>query len=101
MIVAGLLGMSAKFVECTLGTKYRRQNADGSVSGGPMYYLSNGLAKKGDKIGMIGKVLAVMFAIACIGGSFGGGCMVQINQATKQLISVTGGDGCLELQWQF
>ena len=50
------------------------------------------LAKKGDKIGMIGKVLAVMFAIACIGGSFGGGCMVQINQATKQLISVTGGE---------
>lgn len=92
MIVAGLLGMSAKFVECTLGTKYRRQNADGSVSGGPMYYLSNGLAKKGDTIGAIGKVLAVLFAIACIGGSFGGGCMVQINQATKQLISVTGGE---------
>ena len=92
MIVAGLLGMSAKFVECTLGTKYRRQNSDGSVSGGPMYYLSNGLAKKGETIGMIGKVLAVLFAIACIGGSFGGGCMVQINQATKQLISVTGGE---------
>ena len=92
MIVAGLLGMSAKFVECTLGTKYRRQNADGSVSGGPMYYLSNGLAKKGDAIGAMGKVLAVLFAIACIGGSFGGGCMVQINQATKQLISVTGGE---------
>ena len=92
MIVAGLLGMSAKFVECTLGTKYRRQNADGSVSGGPMYYLSNGLSKKGDAIGVIGKILAVLFAIACIGGSFGGGCMVQINQATKQLISVTGGE---------
>ncbi|MBM71597.1 MAG: alanine glycine permease [Crocinitomicaceae bacterium] len=92
MIVAGLFGMSAKFVECTLGTKYRRQNPDGSVSGGPMYYLSNGLAKKGETIGMIGKLLAVLFAIACIGGSFGGGCMVQINQATKQLISVTGGE---------
>ncbi len=92
MIVAGLLGMSAKFVECTLGTKYRRQNADGSVSGGPMYYLSNGLAKRGETFGTIGKILAIFFAIACIGGSFGGGCMVQINQATKQLISVTGGD---------
>lgn len=91
MIVAGLFGMSAKFVECTLGTKYRRQNADGSVSGGPMYYLSNGLAKRGATMGMVGKVLAICFAIACIGGSFGGGCMVQINQATKQLISVTGG----------
>jgi AGCS family alanine or glycine:cation symporter len=91
MIVAGLLGMSAKFIECTLGLKYRKQNADGSVSGGPMYYLSNGLAKRGDAMGQLGKVLAVFFAIACIGGSFGGGCMVQINQATKQLISVTGG----------
>jgi AGCS family alanine or glycine:cation symporter len=93
MIVAGLLGMSAKFVECTLGTKYRRENSDGSVSGGPMYYLSNGLAKKGEAMGVVGKILAILFAIACIGGSFGGGCMVQINQATKQLISVTGGDG--------
>lgn len=92
MIVAGLLGMSAKFVECTLGTKYRKENADGSVSGGPMYYLSRGLAKKGEGLGKVGKVLAAFFAIACIGGSFGGGNMVQINQATKQLISVTGGE---------
>lgn len=91
MIVAGLLGMSAKFIECTLGTKYRIQNSDGSVSGGPSYYLSRGLAKKGKNMGKLGKVLAVMFAISCIGGSLGGGNMVQINQATKQLISVTGG----------
>jgi AGCS family alanine or glycine:cation symporter len=89
MIVAGLLGMSMKFVECTLGVKYRKKNADGSVSGGPMYYLSRGLAKRG--FGGTGKVLAVVFAIACIGGSFGGGNMVQINQATEQLIQVTGG----------
>jgi len=89
MIVAGLLGMSSKFVECTLGTKYRRVNADGSVSGGPMYYLRDGLAKQ-NKAGL-GKVLAAIFAIACIGGSFGGGNMVQINQATSQLIAVTGG----------
>jgi len=92
MIVAGLLGMSAKFIECTLGTKYRIQNPDGSVSGGPMYYLSNGLAKKGAAMGHLGKVLAVLFAVACIGGSLGGGNMVQINQATKQLLLVTGGD---------
>jgi AGCS family alanine or glycine:cation symporter len=91
MIVAGLLGMSAKFIECTLGTKYRIQNADGSVSGGPSYYLSRGLAKRGERMGQLGKVLAIMFAVACIGGSLGGGNMVQINQATKQLISVTGG----------
>jgi AGCS family alanine or glycine:cation symporter len=91
MIVAGLLGMSAKFIECTLGTKYRMENADGSVSGGPAYYLSRGLAKKGKRFGQLGKVLAIMFSIACIGGSLGGGNMVQINQATKQLIHATGG----------
>jgi AGCS family alanine or glycine:cation symporter len=90
MIVAGLLGMSSKFVECTLGTKYRQENADGSVSGGPMYYLRDGLAKQGKS--QLGKILAVLFAIACIGGSFGGGGMVQVNQATKQLIEVTGGE---------
>ena len=90
MIIAGLFGMSSKFVECTLGLKYRRQNADGSVSGGPMYYLRDGLAKK--NMGGLGKVLAALFAVACIGGSFGGGNMVQINQATQQLISVTGGE---------
>lgn len=101
MIVAGLLGMSSKFVECTLGVKYRKKNADGSVSGGPMYYLSQGLANKG--FGRLGKALAVIFAIACIGGSFGGGNMVQINQATEQLIQVTGGESSFLYQrgWLF
>ena len=90
MIFAGLLGMSSKFVECTLGVKYRRVNEDGSVSGGPMYYLSRGLEKRGFK--PFGKFLAAFFAIACIGGSFGGGNMVQVNQATQQFIDVTGGE---------
>jgi AGCS family alanine or glycine:cation symporter len=89
MIIAGLFGMSAKFVECTLGLKYRRENPDGTVSGGPMYYLRYGLANK--NLTGLGKVLAVVFAVACIGGSFGGGNMVQVNQATQQLIAVTGG----------
>ena len=93
MIVAGLLGMSSKFVECTLGTKYRRVNPDGSISGGPMYYLRDGLAKQNKK--GLGAVLAALFAIACIGGSFGGGNMVQINQATSQLIAVTGGEASM------
>ena len=83
MIVAGLLGMSSKFVECTLGVKYRLVNENGEVSGGPMYYLKNGLAKYG--YGNIGKILAVLFAILCIGGSFGGGNMFQANQAYAQL----------------
>ncbi|MEQ9186347.1 MAG: alanine/glycine:cation symporter family protein [Cryomorphaceae bacterium] len=93
MITAGLIGMSSKFVECTLGLKYRKEMPDGSVSGGPMYYLSQGLAKQG-KAGL-GKILAAIFAIACIGGSFGGGNMVQINQATQQLIDVTGGEASM------
>lgn len=91
MIIAGLFGMTSKFVECSLGVMYRNYNADGSVSGGPMYYLDKGFKEKGGAWGPIGKVLAVLFAIACIGGSFGGGNMVQVNQAAQQFIDVTGG----------
>ncbi|MDX2305868.1 MAG: alanine/glycine:cation symporter family protein [Microscillaceae bacterium] len=86
MILAGMLGMTSKFVECTLGLKYRNINPDGTVSGGPMYYLDKGLRKKG--MGALGKVLAVLFAIACVGGSFGGGNMVQVNQAASQFNSL-------------
>jgi len=92
MILAGFLGMSSKFVECTLGVKYRNEYTDGSVSGGPMYYLSRGLAERSDKLKWLGKVLAVLFAIFCIGGSFGGGNMFQANQSFKQVLAVTGGD---------
>ncbi len=83
MIVAGLLGMSSKFTECTLGVKYRRIDANGVVSGGPMYYLRDGLKKKGMK--WLGAVLAGLFALLVIGGSFGGGNMFQANQAFSQL----------------
>ena len=79
MIVAGLLGMSSKFVECTLGVKYRHISSDGVVYGGPMYYLRDGLAKRNLKL--TGKFLAVLFAILCVGGSIGGGNMFQANQA--------------------
>ena len=88
MILAGLLGMSSKFVECTLGVKYRNVSEDGEVSGGPMYYLSKGLAKK--NMAGLGKVLAVLFAILCIGASFGGGNMFQANQAFAQLNGALG-----------
>lgn len=87
MILAGLLGMSTKFVECTLGVKYREISEDGVVSGGPMYYLSKGLNLKGK--GGLGRVLAIFFAVLCIGGSFGGGNMFQANQAFAQLTSLT------------
>lgn len=83
MILAGLLGMASKFVECTLGVKYREIGEDGTVYGGPMYYLSKGLKKKG--VGGLGMALAVIFAILCIGGSLGGGNMFQANQAFAQL----------------
>ncbi|HLF31067.1 MAG TPA: alanine/glycine:cation symporter family protein [Xanthomonadales bacterium] len=92
MIIAGFLGMSSKFVECTLGVKYRNEYTDGTVSGGPMYYLSKGLAERSEKLRLLGKLLAVMFAIFCIGGSFGGGNMFQANQSFKQVVAVTGGD---------
>ncbi len=90
MILAGFLGMSTKLAECTLGVKYRRTHADGSVSGGPMYYLRDGVAALG--FARLGKVLAAMFAVFCILGSLGGGNMFQSNQATLQLLDVTGAD---------
>ncbi len=101
MILAGFLGMSSKFVECTLGVKYRNIHADGSVSGGPMYYLSKGLSKRG--LGRLGRICAVLFAVFCVGGSFGGGNMSQINQATEQLVSVTGGENSIFFgrEWMF
>lgn len=89
MIVCGLIGMSTKFVECTLGVKYRDVGEDGTVYGGPMYYIKKGLNERGFK--RLGKIAAVIFAICCIGGSFGGGNAAQSNQATvvlKQLIGL-------------
>lgn len=68
MILAGLFGMASKFTECTLGVKYREVTKDGTVHGGPMYYLSKGLKERG--LGGLGKVLAIFFAIMCVGGSF-------------------------------
>ncbi len=91
MIVAGFIGMSSKFVECTLGVKYRDIEADGTVHGGPMRYLSKGFAERG--FGKLGKVLAVFFAVMCIGASFGGGNMYQVNQSLEQVVVMTGGGG--------
>ena len=87
MILAGLLGMATKFTECTLGVKYRNEFPDGHVSGGPMYYMTKGFAERG--VGG-GGVLAVLFAIFCIGGSLGGGNMFQSNQAHAQLAGIFG-----------
>ena len=91
MILCGLLSMSTKFVECTLGVQYRDVGEDGTVYGGPMYYLSRGLKERG--FTGLGKALAVIFAILCVGASFGGGNAVQSNQAAEQLIGMMGLEG--------
>jgi AGCS family alanine or glycine:cation symporter len=87
MILAGLLGMASKFTECTLGVKYRNEYPDGTVSGGPMYYISKGF----DELGLPGgKILAVLFSVFCILGALGGGNMFQANQAHAQITQITG-----------
>ncbi len=86
MIIAGLLGMATKFTECTLGVRYRNEYDNGTVSGGPMYYLSKGLSEDG-RAGL-GKFLAIFFSICCVGGALGGGNMFQANQAHVQISSI-------------
>ena len=85
MILAGLLGMATKMVECTLGVAYRRINADGTVSGGPMYYIHKGLAGRG--LARLGVFLATLFAVFGIGGSI---TLFQVNQAFTQFSVATG-----------
>jgi len=88
MILAGLMGMASKFTECTLGVKYRNEYADGTVSGGPMYYLTKGFAERGLPGG---RFLAILFSVFCILGSLGGGNMFQANQAHQQISGIVGG----------
>ena len=81
MFLAGFFAMSLKFVECTLGVKYRFINSEGRIFGGPMNYLRYGLEKRNMK--GLGKFLAALFAVLGVGASFGGGNMLQSNQAFK------------------
>ncbi len=87
MILAGLMGMASKFTECTLGVKYRNEYEDGTVSGGPMYYISKGFKERGLPGG---KFLAVLFSVFCILGALGGGNMFQANQAHAQISGIVG-----------
>jgi AGCS family alanine or glycine:cation symporter len=91
MILAGVLGMATKFAECTLAVKYRQYNADGTVSGGPMYTLSRGIAERFPGMAPVGKFLGVLFALFCIGGAIGAGNLFQSNGAQQALIVITGG----------
>ncbi|MFG2310282.1 alanine/glycine:cation symporter family protein [Streptomyces sp. NPDC048566] len=98
MMLCGLLGMASKFVECTLGVRYRDQHEDGSFSGGPMKYLSKGLAERlpGSGGRMLGKVMAGLAAVMILLFGIGGGNMFQANQTVTQIRNVTGGeDGAL------
>ena len=87
MLVTAVFGMSSKLASCTLAVMYRQVNADGHVSGGPMYYLENGLREKG--LYHAGRALAVLFALLTIGGSLGGGNMFQANQTLEILGTVS------------
>lgn len=83
MILAGFIGMSAKFVECSLGQMYREVRPDGHVMGGAMEYLSRGFREK--NLEPLGNVLAIFFCILCIGGSLGAGNAFQVNQSLNAL----------------
>ncbi len=93
MGVGAIFGMALKFCEVTLSLKYRRFNADGSVSGGPMFYIAHGLTRKGFR--WLGQPMALFFAVMCVPGALSGGCMLQANQATKQIIGITGGENSI------
>ena len=97
MVVAGFLGMASKFAECTLGVKYRTENPDGTVSGGPMFFLHKGLAEKGWP--KLGRVLGSYYAICIAVGSLGVGAMFQSNQAYQQFVAATGGEESLFAGW--
>ena len=90
LMIAGLLGMSTKFAECVVGVKYRKLNPDGSVSGGPMYYLEEGLKER--NLAWLGKPMGYFYALSIVIGCMGSGNMFQSNQAFEQFVVVTGGE---------
>ncbi len=94
LIVAGFLGMSTKLAECIAGVKYRQEHADGTVSGGPMYYLEHSLRARG--LAPLAKPLGAFYALAIVIGCLGIGNMFQSNQAFSQMVFITGGaDGVM------
>ncbi len=100
MVIAGLLGMTSKFTECSLAQMYRKVAPDGTVSGGPMHYLRDGLARLslfGISLAPLGFILSVMFAILCVGASVGGGCAFQVNQSGGALRYILERDTLQEL----
>ena len=92
MIIAGLFSMALKFSEVLLGVKFRKTNPDGSVSGGPMYYIPLAFNSMGKFPQKVGSALAKIYAVCCIFAMIGGWNLFQINAMTAQFTEVTGGD---------
>lgn len=90
MIIAGFFSMALKFSEVLLGVKFRNTNPDGTVSGGPMYYILVGLRGKYSQ--KFAPILAKTYAVCCIFAMIGGWNLFQINAMTAQFTEVTGGD---------
>ena len=90
MWLIAFMGMSLKFASCTLSQFYRRINEDGSVLGGPMVYIDDGLAEKGAVMALLGKILGIGFALLCIMGAFGAGNLFQSNQMASQISGLFG-----------
>ncbi len=93
ILVGSVFGMSLKFAEASLAVMYRTFNSDGTISGGPMHYIAHGLTKKRHR--KLGQFLSVVFAIVFMGGALTGGNLIQINQSTQQLVTVTGGENSI------
>lgn len=92
MIIAAFLGMATKFCECTLAVKYRLERPDGSVSGGPMYYLRMGIASEYPRLKPLAVFLGFVFAVFCLFGTVGSGNFFQVNAAYQQVLLITGGE---------
>ena len=90
MVIAGFFSMALKFAEVLLGVKFRKVNKDGTVSGGPMYYILNGL--KAPWIKPFTPYLSKIYALCCIFAMIGGWNLFQINAMTAQITEVTGGE---------
>ncbi len=90
IMFGAILGMALKFSEVSLSLKYRKFLPDGTIAGGPMHFIAHGLTRR--KMRWLGQPLAVIFAYLCVGGALAGGNMVQINQTTRQILNITGGD---------
>ena len=99
MIVAGLFSMALKFSEVLLGVKFRHTNADGTVSGGPMYYIpvafKGGIWSKWKNSEKFGMFLAKTYAVCAIFAMIGGWNLFQINAMTAQYTEVTGGNNSI------